>query len=134
MRGRGRLEPACRVEPWIRPGYRVAERVSSALLVPLLVKERAMEVVSLLEARDWERSPFMPRKVGLCEAMASGAGIAIENALRFEERERPAWPPSPPSSTTSDRSQHRRQSWAVAPEEIARLAGRNSRRRRWRRF
>ena len=66
----------------------MAEGVQSALLVPMLIKERVMGVVSLLEARNWERSPFTSHKVNLCRAMASGAAIAIENALLFEERER----------------------------------------------
>ena len=65
-----------------------AEGVQSALLVPMMVKERVMGVVTLLEARNWERSPYTSRKVSLCRAMASGAAIAIENALLFEERER----------------------------------------------
>jgi len=65
-----------------------AEGIQSALLVPMMVKERVMGVVTLLEARNWERSPYTPRKVNLCRAMASGAAVAIENALLFEERER----------------------------------------------
>jgi len=61
---------------------------NSAFLVPMVVKEKVVGVVTLLEARDWARSPFTPRKVNLCRAMASGAAIAIENALLFEQRER----------------------------------------------
>ena len=64
-----------------------AEGIQSALLLPMVVKERVMGVVTLLEARNWERSPFTSRKVNLCRAMASGAAIAIENALLFEVRE-----------------------------------------------
>ncbi len=66
----------------------MAEGINSALLVPMVVKDRAMGVFTLLEVRSWDRSPFSPRKVSLCRAMASGAAIAIENALLFEERER----------------------------------------------
>jgi putative nucleotidyltransferase with HDIG domain len=53
----------------------------------MIVKNRAVGVVTVLEARQWERSPFTPEKVKLCKAMASGAAIAIENVLLFEERE-----------------------------------------------
>jgi response regulator RpfG family c-di-GMP phosphodiesterase len=69
-------------------GLIMPEGINSALLVPMLVKDRAVGVVTLLEARSWDRSPFTPRKVNLCQAMASGAAIAVENALLFEERER----------------------------------------------
>jgi putative nucleotidyltransferase with HDIG domain len=54
----------------------------------MLIKDRVVGVVSVLEARQWKRSPFTQDKINLCTAMASGAAIAIENALLFEERER----------------------------------------------
>jgi putative nucleotidyltransferase with HDIG domain len=54
----------------------------------MVVKNRALGVVTVLEARQWERSPFTQEKVNLCKAMASGAAIAIENVLLFEDRER----------------------------------------------
>ena len=66
----------------------MAEGIGSALLVPIVVKDRVMGVVTFLEARSWNRGPLTPRKVALCRAMVSGAGIAIENALLFEEWER----------------------------------------------
>jgi putative nucleotidyltransferase with HDIG domain len=66
---------------------RAATGAGSVLLVPMIVKNRAVGVVTVLEARQWERSPFTPEKVKLCKAMASGAAIAIENVLLFEERE-----------------------------------------------
>jgi putative nucleotidyltransferase with HDIG domain len=64
-----------------------AREANSALLVPMVVKERIVGVVTVLEARQWKRSPFTQEKVNLCKAMASGAAIAIENALLFEDRE-----------------------------------------------
>jgi putative nucleotidyltransferase with HDIG domain len=67
---------------------RAATGAGSVLLVPMVVKNRAVGVVTVLEARQWERSPFTPEKVNLCGAMASGAAIAIENVLLFEDRER----------------------------------------------
>lgn len=75
--------------PWPADGVLgQAPEAGSALLVPMLVKGRVMGVVSVLEARQWARSPFTQDKINLCSAMASGAAIAIENALLFEERER----------------------------------------------
>lgn len=65
-----------------------AKEAGSALLVPMMVKERIVGVVTLLEVRQWKRSPFTQEKANLCKAMASGAAIAIENALLFEDRER----------------------------------------------
>ena len=59
------------------------ERTQSALLVPLVVKERILGVVTVGEHRRWERSPLTPQKASLCQAMASQAAIAIENAQLF---------------------------------------------------
>jgi putative nucleotidyltransferase with HDIG domain len=67
---------------------RAATGAGSILLVPMVVKNRAVGVVTLLEAREWKRSPFTREKVSLCKAMANGAAIAIENVLLFEDRER----------------------------------------------
>jgi putative nucleotidyltransferase with HDIG domain len=67
---------------------RAATGAGSVLLVPMVVKNRALGVVTLLEARQWERSPFTQEKMSLCKAMARGAAIAIENVLLFEDRER----------------------------------------------
>jgi putative nucleotidyltransferase with HDIG domain len=53
----------------------------------MVAKEQVLGVVTLLEARQWERSPFTQGKINLCKAMASGAAIAIQNALLFEDRE-----------------------------------------------
>jgi putative nucleotidyltransferase with HDIG domain len=66
----------------------LARGAASALLVPMMVKEQIVGVVTLLEARGWERSPFTQAKVALCQAMASGAAIALENALLFADREK----------------------------------------------
>jgi putative nucleotidyltransferase with HDIG domain len=63
------------------------DSANSALLVPMVAKEELLGVVTLLEARQWERSPFTQGKINLCKAMASGAAIAVQNGLLFEERE-----------------------------------------------
>jgi putative nucleotidyltransferase with HDIG domain len=65
-----------------------AEKVGSALLVPMVAKERLVGVVTLVEVRHWDRSPFTQGKINLCKAMASGAAIAIQNALLFDDREK----------------------------------------------
>ena len=60
------------------------ESIRSALLVPLSVKERTLGVVAVGEHRRWDRSPITPEKVSLCQAMASQAAIAVENARLFQ--------------------------------------------------
>ena len=64
-----------------------AGEATAAVLVPMMAKEQLVGVVTLVEARRWERSPFTQGKINLCKAMASGAAIAIQNALLFEDRE-----------------------------------------------
>ncbi len=56
----------------------------SALLVPLVLKERILGVIAVGEHRRWDRSPITPEKVDLCQAMASQAAVAIENAQLFK--------------------------------------------------
>ena len=59
----------------------------SAVLVPMLVHDQIVGVVTAFDARTWEQSAFSPEKVSLCTAMASGAAVAIENALLFADRD-----------------------------------------------
>ncbi len=59
--------------------------VQSAALVPLIVGGRVLGVISLGEERSWERSPFTPEKVQLCQSIAAQAAVAIENARLYEE-------------------------------------------------
>jgi HD-GYP domain-containing protein (c-di-GMP phosphodiesterase class II) len=61
------------------------EGVKSAALVPLIVGGRVLGVISLGEERSWERSPFTPEKVELCQSIARQAAVAIENARLYEE-------------------------------------------------
>jgi PAS domain S-box-containing protein len=63
-------------------GLPVATR--SALMVPLMVKGRALGVAALGEMRSWDRSPFTNAKMGLCQAMARQGALAVENILAFE--------------------------------------------------
>jgi putative nucleotidyltransferase with HDIG domain len=66
----------------------LAKEASSALLVPMVTRGQIRGMVTLVEARAWERSPITDGKVALCQAMASVAAIAIENALLLGEREK----------------------------------------------
>ncbi len=63
----------------------LTEGVKSAALIPLIVGGRVLGVISLAEERDWERSPFTPEKVALCQSIAAQAAVAIENAHLYEE-------------------------------------------------
>ena len=56
------------------------EDIQSALLMPLVVGDRTLGVVSLGEIRSWERIPFTADRVRLCQAMANQAAVAIRNA------------------------------------------------------
>ncbi len=63
----------------------LTEGVKSAALIPLIVGGRMLGVISLGEKRSWERSPFTPGKVKLCQSIAAQAAVAIENARLYEE-------------------------------------------------
>jgi len=69
-------------------GLVLAKEAPSALLVPMVSRGQVWGVVTLVEARAWERSPITDGKVALCQAMASVAAIAIENARLLDEREK----------------------------------------------
>ena len=63
----------------------LSKEVRSAALIPLIVGGRVLGVISLGEERSWERSPFSPEKVELCQSIARQAAVAIENAHLYEE-------------------------------------------------
>jgi putative nucleotidyltransferase with HDIG domain len=63
----------------------LTEGVRSAALIPLIVGGRVLGVISLGEERSWERSPFSPEKVELCQSIAAQAAVAIVNAHLYEE-------------------------------------------------
>jgi putative nucleotidyltransferase with HDIG domain len=63
----------------------LTEEVQSAALSPLIVGGRVLGVISLGEERSWERSPFTPEKVALCQSIAAQAAVAIENARLYGE-------------------------------------------------
>ncbi len=61
---------------------------ASGLLIPMVTTRGVIGVLTLLEDRSWERSPFSSRKIHLCQALSSQAAIALQNSLLFAERER----------------------------------------------
>jgi len=63
----------------------LTEGLKSAALIPLIVGGRVLGVISMGEERSWERSPFTPEKVALCQSIAAQAAVAIENAHLYEE-------------------------------------------------
>jgi HD-GYP domain-containing protein (c-di-GMP phosphodiesterase class II) len=60
----------------------------SAVLVPMLVRNHVVGVVTAFDSRTWQHSGFSAEKVTLCTTMASGAAVAIENCLLFSDPER----------------------------------------------
>ena len=58
----------------------LSEGIQSALLIPLMVGDRTLGVVSLGEMRSWQRIPFTADRARLCQAMANATAVAIEKA------------------------------------------------------
>ena len=58
----------------------LTEDIQSALLIPLVIGDRTLGVISLGEMRGWERVPFTADQVRLCQAMGNQTAIAIRNA------------------------------------------------------
>jgi putative nucleotidyltransferase with HDIG domain len=61
---------------------------ASGLLIPMVATRGVIGVLTLLEDRSWDRSPFTSRKIHLCQALSTQAAIALQNSLLFAERER----------------------------------------------
>lgn len=61
------------------------EGLQAILVCPIRKKEALLGLMVLGETRRWERSPFSPEKVRLCDSMARQMGSAIENARLYEE-------------------------------------------------
>ena len=58
----------------------LSEGIQSALLIPLVIGDCTLGVVSLGEMRRWERIPFTADRVRLCQAMANQTAVAVRNA------------------------------------------------------
>ncbi len=64
------------------------EEAHSSLVTAMVAKGHTLGIITLVEARAWERSPFTEQKISLCRAMASQAAMSVENAILFEDRAR----------------------------------------------
>ncbi|MBI3595989.1 MAG: response regulator [Nitrospirae bacterium] len=59
--------------------------LQSLLICPMIKKGVLLGLLVLGEARHWERNPFTPEKIRLCDSVARQMASAIENARLFEE-------------------------------------------------
>ncbi len=59
--------------------------LQALLICPVIKKTVFLGLLVLGEIRQWERSPFTPEKIRLCDSMARQMGSAIENARLYEE-------------------------------------------------
>jgi PAS domain S-box-containing protein len=74
--------------PELERSLALSAGAKSALLMPLMVKGRALGLVSPGEMRSWDRSPFARTKIQLCQAVARQGALAIESMLTFESMAR----------------------------------------------
>lgn len=61
------------------------EGLQAILVCPIRKKEALLGLMVLGETRRWERSPFSPEKIRLCDSMARQMANAIVNARLYEE-------------------------------------------------
>ncbi len=61
------------------------EGLQTLLICPIMKKASLLGLVALGEVRRWERSPFTPEKIRLCDSMARQMASAIENARLYGE-------------------------------------------------
>ncbi|MBI3812671.1 MAG: response regulator [Nitrospirae bacterium] len=61
------------------------EGLQAILVCPIRKNEVLLGLMVLGETRRWERSPFTPEKIRLCDSMARQMGSAIENARLYED-------------------------------------------------
>jgi GAF domain-containing protein len=64
------------------------ERVRSALLVPLLLNQEAVGIISLGEMRNWERQPLNEEEIALVKHMANLVSLALIKELLLRSNER----------------------------------------------
>jgi putative nucleotidyltransferase with HDIG domain len=69
----------------IERGQMLTPETQSALIFPLILRGHPEGVIILGEARLWEREPFSPEKIALCQTMANQAVIAIANARNYAD-------------------------------------------------
>jgi putative nucleotidyltransferase with HDIG domain len=61
------------------------EGLQTLLICPITKKASLLGMVILGEVRRWERSPFTPEKIRLCDSLARQMASAIENARLYGE-------------------------------------------------
>lgn len=61
----------------------LTSKTHSALILPLFLKSQPQGVIILGENRSWEREPFTPEKIAICQTMANQAAVAISNSTNF---------------------------------------------------
>lgn len=59
--------------------------VRTVCLVPLIIKDRKLGVISVGEARSWEREPFNQEKIGFLQTLAAQITPVIYNTQLFQE-------------------------------------------------
>lgn len=59
--------------------------LQTLLICPIMKKISLLGLVALGEVRRWERSPFTPEKIRLCDSLARQIGSATDNARLYEE-------------------------------------------------
>jgi transcriptional regulator with GAF, ATPase, and Fis domain len=64
------------------------ERIRSALLVPLMINEEAVGVISLGEMRNWERQPLTEEETTFIKHMANQVSLALKKGLLLRSNER----------------------------------------------
>jgi transcriptional regulator with GAF, ATPase, and Fis domain len=64
------------------------ERIRSALLVPLLLNQEAVGIISLGEMRNWERQPLTEEEIALVKQMANLVSLALIKELLLRSNER----------------------------------------------
>lgn len=72
-------------ERQIEYGKMLTPETQSALIFPLILSGHAEGMIILGETRIWEREPFSPEKIALCQTLANQAVIAIANARNYAD-------------------------------------------------
>jgi GAF domain-containing protein len=64
------------------------ERIKSALLVPLIINQEAVGIISLGEMRNWERQPLTEEETAFIKHTANQVSLALKKGLLLRSNER----------------------------------------------
>jgi diguanylate cyclase (GGDEF)-like protein len=67
-----------------------SKEVKSICILPLITQDARLGVISVGEARRWEREPFTQDKIDLLQTLSTQIAAAIHNAKLFQESQRQA--------------------------------------------